>query len=246
MAPAYIAAYSRLPRLACRQYDRLIGVNSAIGDALTKIGVPATRIDVIPAYLGVARSDASAATPILAWMDTCKPVLSTALFFRPEYGFDLLIEALSRLRARYPSLGCVVMGNGEDSAAAMQMVGKSGLKDNVRLAGDVDHGACLAVMSRCNVFVRPTLQDGDSVSVREALSLGVPVVASRVGTRPENAVLFMPGNVSELVTRIEETLGRPPAEACVPVEFHGLLTEGLSCRSLTSLRPAGNYRGLGR
>jgi hypothetical protein len=57
----------------------------------------------------------------------------------------------------------------------------------------VNHDACLALMSACDVFLRPTLEDGDSISVREALALGVPVVASRVGARPAGAILFRPG-----------------------------------------------------
>jgi glycosyltransferase involved in cell wall biosynthesis len=36
-------------------------------------------------------------------------------------------------------------------------------------------------MAQCSVFVRPTYFDGDAASVREALALGVPVVASDVG-----------------------------------------------------------------
>ena len=67
----------------------------------------------------------------------------------------------------------------------------------------MDHEACLALISACDVFLRPTLEDGDSISVREALSLGVPVVASRVGTRPAGAILFQPGDVEEMVAKIE-------------------------------------------
>lgn len=209
MAPAYITAQSLLPRLASRKYDRIIGVNSSIADALTTLGVPTSRIDVIPAYLGVARSNILAAAHILDWMASRNPVLSTALFFRPEYGFDLLMEALCRLRERYPRIGCVVMGSGDDRETGMRLINALGMEQNVLLAGDVDHDACLSAMARSTVFVRPTTQDGDSISVREALSLGVPVVASRVGTRPESAVLFQPGNLNELVARIEETLANP-------------------------------------
>jgi glycosyltransferase involved in cell wall biosynthesis len=58
-------------------------------------------------------------------------------------------------------------------------------------------------MSACDVFLRPTIEDGDSISVREALSLGVPVVASRVGMRPSGAILFRPGDVDEMLAKIE-------------------------------------------
>src|SRR5207253_4268577 len=138
--------------------------------------------EVIPAYLGVARSEVPQAAPILDWMRSRGPVLSIVLFFRHEYGFDLLVRALQRLRERRPALGCVAMGSGEDRAEAERLIRSLHLEVNILLTGDVAHDVCLAVMAASGVFVRPTREDGDSISVREALSLGVPVVASRVGT----------------------------------------------------------------
>jgi glycosyltransferase involved in cell wall biosynthesis len=58
-------------------------------------------------------------------------------------------------------------------------------------------------MCRSHVFVRGTLEDGDSMSVREALALGIPVVASRVGSRPAGAILFPSGDVDEMVSKID-------------------------------------------
>jgi glycosyltransferase involved in cell wall biosynthesis len=98
------------------------------------------------------------------------------------------------------------MGSGEDRAEAERQVRAANLEGNVLLLGDVDHDTCLSLMSVCNVFLRPTREDGDSISVREALSLGVPVVASRVGTRPDGAILFHPGSVEEMLAKIELAL----------------------------------------
>jgi hypothetical protein len=52
------------------------------------------------------------------------------------------------------------------------------------------------VIAACDVFVRPTLADGDSVSVREALALGRVVVASAVGHRPEGVLTFRAGSAA--------------------------------------------------
>jgi glycogen(starch) synthase len=69
------------------------------------------------------------------------------------------------------------------------------------------------LMSRSDVFLRPTLEDGDSISVREAISLGVPVVASRTGARPAGAILFEPGNMEDMLSKLDLalTLGRSVA-----------------------------------
>jgi glycosyltransferase involved in cell wall biosynthesis len=128
------------------------------------------------------------------------------LFFRPEYGFDLLVACLARLSRLYPSFGCLVMGSGEQRAEAGRRVREAGLEQSVLLLGDVNHEECLSLMSACDVFLRPTLEDGDSISVREAQALGVPVVASRVGTRPAGAILFRPGDVDQMLAAISSAL----------------------------------------
>jgi glycosyltransferase involved in cell wall biosynthesis len=80
------------------------------------------------------------------------------------------------------------------------------LDDVMLLAGDLDHDLCLSVMARSAVFIRPTFRDGDSISVREAVALGLPVVASNVGTRPESVLLFEAGDRDGLVACVERAL----------------------------------------
>lgn len=210
MVPAYLSAapagLRKLARATCRLYTRVISVNTAIRDAVTSLGIPPGRLEVIPAWLGVEPSAVSPDADVLRWMRGRAPVFSTALFFRPEYGFDVLVEALARLRAKHSGFGCVVMGSGEGRADAVGLIRERGLEENILLAGDLDHDLCLAVMAASNVFLRATREDGDSVSVREAMALGVPVVASRMGSRPAGTILFEPGCVSELVARIEQAL----------------------------------------
>jgi glycosyltransferase involved in cell wall biosynthesis len=94
---------------------------------------------------------------------------------------------------------------------AEALVVKSGLKERIYLGGDLDHELCLALMARSSAFVRPTFQDGDSISVREALALGVPVVASNVGTRPEGVMLFAAGDVEGLANAVVRVISTATA-----------------------------------
>jgi glycosyltransferase involved in cell wall biosynthesis len=61
-----------------------------------------------------------------------------------------------------------------------------------------------------DVFVRPTITDGDSVSVRECLSLGVPVVASDAVARPPGCVLFKSRDMDGFDAAVESVLGDLP------------------------------------
>lgn len=203
MAPAYIQGASpwtrQALRLACLFYRRVVCVNEEIAGAITGLGIPKDHIEITPAFLPIEAPDVPVPCEIESWFSRHSPVISSTMFFRPEYGFELLLEAVSRLKQKHPRIGCLVMGAGP---------GPEGLGDEFCLAGDLDHELCLALMARADVYVRPTYRDGDSISVREAVALGVPVVASNVGTRPDGVSLFEPGDVDGLVEKIRSAFCR--------------------------------------
>lgn len=228
----------KLAALACSLYTQVICAGPETSSALLSLGVNS---EVLPAFLGAASTEVSPEPGLPAWIARHRPLFSTVLFFRPEYGFDLLIAALSRLRRLYPSLGCLVMGSGEQRAEAARRIREAGLEDSILLLGDVQHDACLSLMSVCDVFLRPTLADGDSISVREALALGVPVVASRVGARPAGAILFRPGDVEEMLAAVGLALAAkrsnpPPAAGSMDRLLEIYRQVGGACFSLPLAR----------
>jgi glycogen synthase len=210
MSPEYLRganAWRRTAaRLACLMYDRVICVNEEIADTLAWLGIPRRQLEIKPAFLPVPRVESAVPERLDHWIKRHPLFLSVTLSFRPEYGFELLMDAMTRLNKTYPGIGCLVMGTGEDHAAAEESIMKRRLSDNVYLAGDLDHQLCLTAISCSAAFVRPTLRDGDSISVREAMSLGVPVVASNVGKRPGGTLLFAAGDLEGLVSQIERAL----------------------------------------
>jgi glycogen(starch) synthase len=210
LAPEYLAS-GRLARwmagLACSFYTWVVAVSPAVHDALLSLGLSAERIAVVPAFLAAqpARSDRHEPDHFTHR----SPILATTLFFRPEYGFRVLVEAMDQLRRRYPEIVCLVMGSGEEQEQAEQLVVKRGLQEWISLLGNVTHEKCLSLLSRADLFVRPTLVDGDASSVREALAMGIRVVASNAGHRPQGVVLFRAGDGDDLAAKIEEAWLRP-------------------------------------
>jgi glycogen(starch) synthase len=208
--PAYLAGGSRWRRIVALRtsnlYHRVVCVNQEIARCLQRIGVPSERLQVLPAYLPAPLPVAEVPDTISSWLSAREPILSTTLFFSPEYGFEVLVEAIRRLRKDLPRLGCLVMGGSDGLGEAECLVRERGIRDAVFLAGDIDNDVCLELMSRSDLFVRATFRDGDSISVREAHALGLPVVASDVGCRPPGTLLFTAGNVEELVDRIGDGL----------------------------------------
>ena len=62
---------------------------------------------------------------------------------------------------------------------------------------------------RARLMLRTTLYDGDALSVREALQLGTPVIATDNGMRPAGVRLIPKSDSQSLLRAIDEALQHP-------------------------------------
>ena len=120
----------------------------------------------------------------------------------------MLLDAFALVRARHPDAGLVVYGPGTREPALAAAARARGLDGAVHHLGELERQRALAVVAAADLFVRPTLADGDAISVREALALGRPVVASAVGARPAEAALFPAGDAAACAEQIFQTLAK--------------------------------------
>jgi glycosyltransferase involved in cell wall biosynthesis len=201
--------------------------------ALIACGAAPEKIAIIPGFLGLEQTGPEALPSRLQEIFTRhSPVLGATANLDPEYGIPLMLQAATELRKRFPRIGLVIIGPGEEMTS--QIVG-SEIPDHAYFTGPLSHDVVLAVMKRLTLFLRPTYFDGDSISVREALAFGVPVVASDTDYRPEGVVLFRKGRLNEFVDKIGGVLSKN-----VPVSSHvPLQSSSRSAELLLSL-----YRGL--
>src|SRR5262249_2691829 len=81
--------------------------------------------------------------------------------------------------------------NGECLPALQQVAGELGLGEHVRFLGEVRDVP--ALLARASVFVLPSLTEGISLTLLEAMARGLPVVATRVGGNPEAVAGRAPG-----------------------------------------------------
>jgi glycogen synthase len=207
LAPSYIERHRRVRHIA-RAYSRVIAVNQEIARALGP--VPTT---ICPAW--TTRSLAFRLPPpgLAQLRARHQPLYACALAPGPEYGATLMLDAFALVRAQQPRAGLLLYGPGTRELA--DEVRCRGLRQSVALLGELSRERSLAVMAACDVFVRPTLADGDSVSVREALALGCIVVASAVGHRPEAVRTFRASSAAacaELLFHVTSSVFvRPPS-----------------------------------
>jgi glycosyltransferase involved in cell wall biosynthesis len=240
LSPAWLAASARrraLAAAACAGFGRVVAVNGEIAEALARAGVPRARVAVLPAFSPAYVVAGRAPDALAAFRAAHAPLVAAALAPGPTYGEDLLVAALARLRARLPRAGLVVFGPG----SAAGPLARHGAAGGVLALGEIPNDAAVAVIAAADLFARPTRADGDAVSVREALALGTPVVASAVGHRPAGCLLFPPGDADALAERLAEAAALPRgsgrAAAAAPRERDPLEALYAIYRSLWGGRP---------
>jgi len=127
----------------------------------------------------------------------------------PIKDHETLFRALRELRRRHPESHLLVVGDGPERRALERQAG-----EGVWLLGE--RADVPQILAETDVFVLPSLNEGISNTILEAMAAGVPVVASRCGGNPELVVdgecgcLFTPGRDDEIVGALERYASDTP------------------------------------
>ncbi len=191
--------------------DALICVNERIEAAVRSLGVPQEKVNLIPAFCLHYLSDTvdrnQMPNRVVNFCESHEPVLVSGISLESAYGWQTLLEAADMLRARFPNVGLVIMGEGVDADKCAELIVAEGLSESVLMAGDLPHPVALTICRGfADVMVRPTLVDGDSSFVREGIALCKPMVASDTDFRPEGVILFKKGDAEDLADKVEYAL----------------------------------------
>lgn len=165
----------------------------------------------------ITRDAATALSPaVQQWRDAHPgPLLVQAAMLRGEKGHQTILEAMARLQPRWPQLRYIIAGEGPEAERLQAEIQRLGLGDQVLLAGMVQPVA--ALLARADLVLMPSSYEPLGMSQIEALSLAVPVLASRTGGIPETihdgvtGLLLPPGDVAAWAAAIEQALSDPAA-----------------------------------
>ena len=137
-------------------------------------------------------------------------VLFTARLEAAKGAYDLL-EAVAALHADIPDVRLVCTGDGERVAVA-RYAERLGIASAVRFTGWVGPSGKRALLENAAVLALPSYAEALPMSVLEAMSAGVPVVASAVGGIPEvvldgvSGCLVAPGDIASLERLLRKLL----------------------------------------
>jgi glycosyltransferase involved in cell wall biosynthesis len=140
-------------------------------------------------------------------------VVGTVAHLRQQKGYPVLLEAARRLIDSGLPIRFVAVGGGPQDAEIRSLHRKLELENRFLFTGF--RSDAIRVMSAFDVFVLASWNEGLPVTVMEALTLGIPVVATAVGGTPEiltsgvEGLLVSPGRPDELAKAIDVLAGDP-------------------------------------
>ena len=122
-------------------------------------------------------------------------------------GFDVLLRAFAQVKDA--GLHLKIIGDGEERANLQALANDLGLGARVEFCGARSHAETISAMAQCRMLIIPSRLEPFGIVAIEAMALGKPVAAARVGGLPEilqdaDAVLVESDNSHALAQGIYE------------------------------------------
>ncbi len=143
-----------------------------------------------------------------------KKIILTVGNLEPVKGQRYLVEAVQRIIRERKNILCVIVGAGKVRTALERQIRSLGLEDYILLAGGKPHDEIPLWMNACDLFVLPSLNEGNPTVMFEALGCGKPFVGTKVGGVPEviasddYGLLVEPADSEDLAEKILIALDR--------------------------------------
>lgn len=221
---------------ALRRADHLVSPSGYLAALAVGWGVPEERVTVLP--------NAAPPLPSLPDRDEARerlgvdgPTLAFAGRVTKQKSLGVALDALSRVE----DVSLLIAGDGPDLGYVRRRVAELGLDGRVRFLGPLERDEVLALFRAADASLITSSWENFPHTVVEALAVGTPVIATRVGGVPElvrdeeNGLLVPAGDTEALVGAIRRVIGEPA--------LRERLAEG-AAPSIEQLRPETVYSKL--
>lgn len=206
-----LGIYNALDRMIIRFADRVIAVSESIKKNLVKNGVNKSKITVIQNAVELKNEGElyrKKREVIRKQINLKENDITVGYIGRisKEKGVNYLIEACSMLMNKGIIEKVIIIGDGICKEELENLARQKGIGDRVYFVGfQKDIGNWLPAI---DIFVLPSLTEGTPLSLLEAMSYGIPIVASAVGGVPQvvqtgkNGILVNPGRSDEIADAV--------------------------------------------
>jgi MMP alpha-(1->4)-mannosyltransferase len=210
-------AFVKMQAIVARQMSHVMTVSeSSKLDIHRDYGVPLERMRVVP--VGV---DPDIFKPAPGVARVPGRILCTTSSDVTMKGLRFLLEAVAKLRTERP-LELMIIGKPRSESRTPQIIAQYGLTDIVSFVHGVSDERIVELYSECDLAVVPSLYEGFSLPAVEAMSSGVPLLATTGGALPEVAgihgetcLLVPPGDAEAMAAMMRTALDDPALRARV-------------------------------
>jgi glycosyltransferase involved in cell wall biosynthesis len=135
--------------------------------------------------------------------------------FLPVKGVRYLLESVPLVQSTIPNATFLLVGEGYQRQFLENLCKSLGISKNVIFVGRVRHSETPLFYAACDVLVSPSLSEGFSNVVIEAMACGKPVIGTSVGGTLDqikdgvNGYLVQPKNPRELAEKVIQLLSSP-------------------------------------
>lgn len=160
--------------------DGLIAVSADLAEFLRRCGLSLRNLHIIRNGIPIPAPDRR---PVPAPRGEGAFTVGTIGRLVAVKNHKCLLEAFKRVTDEIDGARLIIVGDGPLAGQLESLAAQLGISDQVHFAGfqrDVD-----GYLRRLDVFVLSSLHEGVPISLLEAMSIGVPVVCTRVGGIPE-------------------------------------------------------------
>jgi len=203
-------------KLKYRLHDRVIAISQGIGKVLLAAGLPPEKLKVVRSAVDFQAFGGPCDRQLLnerLGLTGEGPLIGVVAQLIARKGHRFLIQALPSLVKEFPDLQVLFFGQGPEANPLEQRIALAGLRDHIKLCGFRQD---LPELLPClYMLVHPATLEGLGVSLLQAASAGVPIIASRVGGIPEavredvNGLLIPPGDAQGLCETVGKLLRDP-------------------------------------
>jgi glycosyltransferase involved in cell wall biosynthesis len=189
---------------------RVVANCRAAASRLRREGVPARKISLVPN--GLDPGAYAARRPI-----TFVQRVATVANLRREKGHDVLLSAAAIVVRQFPEARFDIIGSGPELGALRAQAERLALGRAVSFLGHSEDVP--ARLAEADLFVLPSRSEAFPNAVLEAMSIGLPPIASSVGGVPEvieherNGILVPPDDPAALASAICRFMADPAAAA---------------------------------
>jgi glycosyltransferase involved in cell wall biosynthesis len=162
-------------RLATSLADRVACVSDDAAALTVREGVSPRRVFTVRNGIDLTRFAYTGPAPD-------GPVVTVARL-SPEKDVATLVRAAAVVARRLPSFRLEVAGDGVCRPDLRRLTSELGMEGHVHFHGEVRDVP--ALLGRARLFVLPSVEEGISLTLLEAMARGLPVVATRIGGNPE-------------------------------------------------------------